>query len=380
MRFLHCCFDAAEAKAKDLAFVDQSDTSSSSDEDPILGIGGINSDRGAKKKVLLEIVGAAGLSFVQENLDSFCIVKLGNKKIHQTATIPNDTSPIWTIKTNSLCMLELDLEQDENVSIELCYAQSIVPISKVTKVVAKVIPITRVIGSVCLSRRSLLDGKGEREEYTFPGQPLVTLALRFREATKSDIDYSNEISGDKVSSLSDSDHAADIELKHVRNSNVILKRLRSKKTVILNERKHTAFQVWPFPDPDNPKETTFMTKDQINDVAKQPSKEWVEGGFGEYGELFLEILGCDDLPNMDPELAGNKTDAFVSCLYEDTYFRTSVIHDSLNPRWVPWSHRAFMFQIQHPSSILFLGKGFDSTASVHWIDFLTCPRFAIFLF
>ena len=67
MRFLHCCFDAAEAKAKDLAFVDQSDTSSSSDEDPILGIGGINSDRGAKKKVLLEIVGAAGLSHLKHN-------------------------------------------------------------------------------------------------------------------------------------------------------------------------------------------------------------------------------------------------------------------------------------------------------------------------
>ena len=49
------------------------------------------------------------------------------------------------------------------------------------------------------------------------------------------------------------------------------------------------------------------------------------------------------------------TDAFVACLYEDTFVRTSVIHDSLSTRWVPWSHRAFMFQITHPSSILYLG-------------------------
>lgn len=49
------------------------------------------------------------------------------------------------------------------------------------------------------------------------------------------------------------------------------------------------------------------------------------------------------------------TDAFVACVYEDNFVRTAVIHDSLNPRWMPWSHRAFEFHIQHPSSLLILG-------------------------
>lgn len=49
------------------------------------------------------------------------------------------------------------------------------------------------------------------------------------------------------------------------------------------------------------------------------------------------------------------TDAFVACVYEDNFVRTPVIHDSLNPRWMPWSNRAFEFHIQHPSSILMLG-------------------------
>ena len=55
------------------------------------------------------------------------------------------------------------------------------------------------------------------------------------------------------------------------------------------------------------------------------------------------------------ELINGLTDAFVACVYEDNFVRTPIIHDSLNPRWMPWSQRAFEFHIQHPSSILFLG-------------------------
>lgn len=57
----------------------------------------------------------------------------------------------------------------------------------------------------------------------------------------------------------------------------------------------------------------------------------------------------------DMELVDGLTDAFVACVFEDNFVRTAVIHDSLNPRWMPWSHRAFEFHIQHPSSILMLG-------------------------
>jgi hypothetical protein len=52
---------------------------------------------------------------------------------------------------------------------------------------------------------------------------------------------------------------------------------------------------------------------------------------------------------------GNKTDAFVSLVFEDAYARTDTIDDCLSPRWLPWSNRAFIFHIAHPSSQLFLG-------------------------
>lgn len=58
------------------------------------------------------------------------------------------------------------------------------------------------------------------------------------------------------------------------------------------------------------------------------------------------------------------TDAFVSIVFEDSFVRSNVIYDSLNPRWMPWSDRAFAFNIAHPSSMLFLGIfDFDDVAA-----------------
>jgi hypothetical protein len=52
---------------------------------------------------------------------------------------------------------------------------------------------------------------------------------------------------------------------------------------------------------------------------------------------------------------GDLTDAFCAMVFEDTLVRTTIIHDSLHPKWMPWACRAFCFPIQHPSSFLMLG-------------------------
>ena len=76
-------------------------------------------------------------------------------------------------------------------------------------------------------------------------------------------------------------------------------------------------------------------------------------------------MSANDLPNLDSgSWLGNLTDAFVSIVYQDTFVRTDVIDDCLNPIWLPWSHRAFILNIAHPSSQIFLGifdfdAGFD---------------------
>jgi hypothetical protein len=41
-------------------------------------------------------------------------------------------------------------------------------------------------------------------------------------------------------------------------------------------------------------------------------------------------------------------------IYEDSIVNTDVIFDSLHPRWMPWTQRAFVFDIMHPTSQLML--------------------------
>lgn len=120
----------------------------------------------------------------------------------------------------------------------------------------------------------------------------------------------------------------------------------------------------PHPDPSRPEATLWMTHDEIEGETLKESRNWVDAGSGAHGRIFVEILGCDKLPNMDVGgFAGNKTDAFVSLVFEDIYVRTDVIDDCLSPRWPPWSQRAFVFHILHSSSQLFLGV-FDYDAGL----------------
>ena len=51
----------------------------------------------------------------------------------------------------------------------------------------------------------------------------------------------------------------------------------------------------------------------------------------------------------------DKTDAYCSIIYEDAVANTDVINDELSPRWMPWSQRAFIFHVNHPSSQVLLG-------------------------
>lgn len=99
-----------------------------------------------------------------------------------------------------------------------------------------------------------------------------------------------------------------------------------------------------------------MTTGALQREANKESWDWVEAGSGELGKLYMEVIGCDDLPNMDVNLnPRDKTDAFVCLVFEDVVVNTDVIGDTLKPRWMPWCCRAFVFNISHPQSNLFLG-------------------------
>lgn len=117
----------------------------------------------------------------------------------------------------------------------------------------------------------------------------------------------------------------------------------------------------PYPDPSNPETTVWMTQQQVYEEALKPSKKWVEAGNGDVGKIYLEILACNDLPNLDVGV-GDYTDPFVGIVFEDVMVRTDVIHDVLDPRWMPWCTRAYCFNVIHPSSLLQIGV-FDYDAA-----------------
>ena len=119
------------------------------------------------------------------------------------------------------------------------------------------------------------------------------------------------------------------------------------------------YRVKPSPDPDrDEKLTTWLTEKQIEEEHLKPSTKWIETGSGKLGRLYFEVLRCDGLPNMDSRISGamgDRTDAFCNIIYEDAIVNTDVINDELDPRWMPWSQRAFLFHVEHPSSQILVG-------------------------
>jgi C2 domain len=97
-------------------------------------------------------------------------------------------------------------------------------------------------------------------------------------------------------------------------------------------------RVKPGPDPLRPQETTWLPLSKIADEVMKPSHSWVESGTGSLGKMYVEILKCDDLPNMDSAMRTmggvetGCTDAFCCIIFEDSIVNTDVIRDDLNPR------------------------------------------------
>jgi len=107
-----------------------------------------------------------------------------------------------------------------------------------------------------------------------------------------------------------------------------------------------------------------MTEAELDAESLKPSSKWIEVGSGDLGKLYVEVIGCDGLPNMDTAaMGGGKTDAFACLVYEDAIVNTEVINDTLRPRWMPWTQRAFIFNVMHMSSDLKVGVlDYDSPA------------------
>jgi hypothetical protein len=116
-------------------------------------------------------------------------------------------------------------------------------------------------------------------------------------------------------------------------------------------------RVKPFPDPRKVGITAkFLSKTEMLQRCFEPSQSWVEAGSGNLGHVKVEILSCEGLPNKDMgQIFGNKTDPFCCLVYEDCLVQTDVIPDCLNPMWMPWTQRAFIFNRMYPLSSIYIG-------------------------
>ena len=134
-----------------------------------------------------------------------------------------------------------------------------------------------------------------------------------------------------------------------------------RKNSKVGEDKTVLFRVNPGPDPKRAMETEWLTKDQIMEETYKLSHTFVDIGSGNLARIFLEILGCDHLHNL---YVTGKTDPFVCIVYEDAIVQKDCVEDKLSPRWMPWTQRAFILHMMHPSSQIFIGV-FDRDVILH---------------
>jgi hypothetical protein len=139
-----------------------------------------------------------------------------------------------------------------------------------------------------------------------------------------------------------------------------IKQVQNLRAGVIGHQKaqELKYEVKPYPDPENPRSTSWLTKEEICHLALEPSRKWIQVGSSSnttIGTLNVEIIQCRHLPNLDSGAMGDVTDSFVSMVFENTMVQTDVVYDELSPRFMPWCQRAFAFSIQHPASLLFLG-------------------------
>jgi hypothetical protein len=303
----------------------------------------IHEDDNTTRRLLVEIVGALGVSRHGDRVNPSVVVKTGGgtTEIHRTKAIPHDGNPIWTVLTKSLFVLEVpdattedDTKDNQAVRFDVCHGAA-------------------RLGTLVLTHSQLRrNATGQRMEYKVTPtahDTRATLALRIQPATVADLEFLEPPSTGDTSNAQAL--ATDMNFKEVKLKN-FFQQYKKK-----DRQGRQLYRCMPGPDPRRPpEETEWMTAAELTQVALEPSREWVHAGQGTIGKVYLEILGCDGLPDMD--IAANKldlTDPFCAVVFEDNLVRTAMLWDDQNPRWMPWTMRAFCFHVRHPNSLLMVG-------------------------
>lgn len=316
-----------------------------------------------KLTLLIDICSGTNLPRTDKikNSDPYVKVRWNGKKIHKTDYMKTTLNPIWTLRKKSLFLWTVDalelFQSEEGLMFEVKDYDMIGGKDS--------------MGAFEVDARTLYKSNGERLEYALKpllGQPdygTGKIFVRIRRATEYDIDFimKHDWETNEVSPLVNGGEKLKNMITGTALGVVGTARATSKKAKDGADAGNMIYLVRPGPDPKRKESTTWLTKEKIEEEMMNKSIEWTDIGSGHLGTIFVEILSCDGLPNMDAvgvgsvkaQVLNNKTDAFISLVYEDCAARTDIIDNCLSPRWLPWSKRAFIFHTMHTSSPLFLG-------------------------
>jgi C2 domain len=118
--------------------------------------------------------------------DAYVICRMAGREIHRTSVISKNLSPIWTLETGSLFLIQMSPEEffAANSGMDLVLKDY------------DAVGANEILGSVTVSLDELLAGTGDRKGFEIvPDRKMVKqtkrksmLYLRFKHATKDDID------------------------------------------------------------------------------------------------------------------------------------------------------------------------------------------------
>jgi C2 domain len=372
--------DDAEASPLDMPLV-------STKEDADVSRNSKHCDDDRAIQLLGEIVGGYKLTYddsnnedeVDEDMKTYCIVKFGNTIVHKTLKAEGGRNPIWTCKTGAHFIFEATpsdlVHQELQVSV---WTKRRDPLK------LSLIETSSFLGKADIDLSKVLLTHGNEERLEVDLQDLDssfdtrlrrgTLTLRFRLATPFDVRFltllhrkpellkQRSTPTQATSPCKDPENVGSLLVTEANETQKVqetfmnaLSSAFTSKTFVDKKSGQRKVLVKPNPDPANVHETTYLSALEISTLTLGPSTQWIEAGSGTLGKVYLEILSCKDLPNVDVgEAAGNFTDAFVTAVFEDAMAQTEVINDELSPHWLPWVQRAFIFKMMHPASTLFL--------------------------
>lgn len=143
-------------------------------------------DVGDNVNILVEIVSAINLPAADINgySDPYCVVRMKGKDIHRTKAVKKSLQPIWVLETGSLFLIQCTTEDFFASTSGITFTVKDYDVANADDNLA----------TVSVPLKDALEGTGERTEYqmtldkSFKGKKAPTLFLRFKPASKDDIE------------------------------------------------------------------------------------------------------------------------------------------------------------------------------------------------